>query len=474
MVRRGVANITIVATGGTRAPTQLDLAERFVSDGHDVRCIATRNALRFLTSHMARRPRKVSFYLGMFRPELLETFAYYVETPKSVPHIAEGKWGDVFVMCPASCNSVGKLASGIGDNYALQVLRAVPREKRVIVVPSMNPEMWFDPQFQRNVDLLNATEKYRVVCPSRGMMLSGDMGFGAQAPFEEIVAETYRALGLLDPSVAAVLAGYSVPWSDGAGADGSRELVDVVLVDGDGAVRTELAHQLERQQTRFRVHQFSRPGELFNWLEDDNTPALVFTELSFAEGASGLDVIERLRRPGGDNSVQIIATSTRDRREAGAERLARQDVLYLPKPINVSFAVGMIGGCVSAGRRHAPMSRRRLEAGEVLFREGDKGTELYVVESGRLRVFRHDGDREVELASLGERELVGEMAFLGNARRTATVVAEVDTDVIVVDIENANEYLLRQPAWVRARLETLARRLGDMNERAVAASATTG
>ena len=120
------------------------------------------------------------------------------------------------------------------------------------------------------------------------------------------------------------------------------------------------------------------------------------------------------------------------------------------------------------------MSRRRLEAGEVLFREGDKGTELYVVESGRLRVFRHDGDREVELASLGERELVGEMAFLGNARRTATVVAEVDTDVIVVDIENANEYLLRQPAWVRAMLETLARRLGDMNERAVAASATTG
>jgi len=169
-----MANITIVATGGTRAPTQLELAERFLADGHRVRCIATRNALRFLTSHLARSPRRIPFYARLFRPELLEIFAYYKEKPKSVPHVSEGKWADVFVMCPASCNSVGKLASGIGDNYALLVLRASPRNKRVIVVPSMNPEMWFDPQFQRNVDLLNATEKYRVVCPSRGLMVSGD------------------------------------------------------------------------------------------------------------------------------------------------------------------------------------------------------------------------------------------------------------------------------------------------------------
>ncbi|HEX2015253.1 MAG TPA: flavoprotein, partial [Solirubrobacteraceae bacterium] len=129
--------------------------QRFLGDGHAVRCIASRNALRFLSSHLARRPARLPAYVRRFRPQMLETLAYYREGLTSVPHIEEGRWADVVVMCPASCNSVGKLAAGMNDNYPLQVVRAVPRGKAVIVVPSMNPEMWFDPQFQRNVDLLN-------------------------------------------------------------------------------------------------------------------------------------------------------------------------------------------------------------------------------------------------------------------------------------------------------------------------------
>ena len=147
-----MANILLVATGGTRAPTQIELAERFVADGHAVRMLASANALRFLSSHIARRPAKLFPYLRHYRPALLETLAYFIEKPKGVlgvmaPHIAEGKWADVAVMAPATCNSVGKLVSGLSDNYPLLVLRAVPRSKRVIVVPSMNPEMWFDPPF---------------------------------------------------------------------------------------------------------------------------------------------------------------------------------------------------------------------------------------------------------------------------------------------------------------------------------------
>ena len=49
-----MANILLVATGGTRAPTQIELAERFTKDGHAVRLIASTNALRFLGSFMAR------------------------------------------------------------------------------------------------------------------------------------------------------------------------------------------------------------------------------------------------------------------------------------------------------------------------------------------------------------------------------------------------------------------------------------
>lgn len=459
-----MANITIVASGGTRAPTQLDLAERFLRDGHDVRCIATKNALRFLSAHLLRNPEKLSLFLPRFRPQLLETLAYYKKKPRSVPHIAEGKWGDVFVMCPASCNSVGKLASGIGDNYALQVLRAVPRDKRVIVVPSMNPEMWFDPQFQRNVDLLNATEKYRVICPSRGMMLSGDMGFGAQAPFEDIVTETYRALGLVAKDLAAVLATRTVPWEEDVPADGAGSAQrDVVIVDEDAELREQLARLLRREYPEFRVHQFAQPSQALTWLQE-REPALVFTELVFSGGASGRDLIERFRRPGAPSDVQIIATSTRDRREAGAERLGREEVFYLPKPVNVPFAVGMIAGCLNTARRFTAATKRTLEPGEVLFREGDSGTHLYVVERGRLRVVRAG----TELAELGEKELVGEMAFFGDERRAATVIAAEETEVVEIDMTDAREYLSRQPVWMRVMLETLVRRVIELDERLAA------
>lgn len=462
-----MANITIVATGATRAPTQLELAERFLRDGHEVRCIATTNALRFLTAHLARAPDKIAFYARLFRPQLLETLAYYKKKPKSVPHISEGKWGDVFVMCPASCNSVGKLASGIGDNYALQVLRAVPRDKRVIVVPSMNPEMWFDPQFQRNVDLLNATEKYRVICPSRGLMLSGDMGIGAQAPFEDIVGATYRVLGLVGKDVSELLTGRrGVPWDEDRPQEAGEQL-DVVLVDEDTELREQLARRLEQEYAEFRVHQFSQPGQALQWLQD-HQPALVFTELTFSGGASGRDLIERLRGTSGNGAVQIIATSSRDRREAGAEQLAREDVLYLPKPVNIPFATGMIAGCLNTARSFDHAKRRRLDAGEVLFREGDVGTDLYLIERGQLRVLKRDGDADVEIATLGERELVGEMALFGDATRGATIVAAVDTDLVEVQMDGARDYLARQPVWLRVMVETLVRRVAAMNERAAA------
>ena len=460
-----MANITIVSTGGTRAPSQLELADRFLADGHQVRCIATKNALRFLSSHIARNPHRLSFYTRMYRPQLMETFAYYNDHPRSVPHVSEGKWADVVVMCPASCNSVGKLAAGMNDNYALLVVRAVPRTKRVIVVPSMNPEMWFDPQFQRNVDLLNATEKYRVVGPSRGLMLSGDWGFGAQASLEDIVAETYRALGIVSREVESVLARrFAVPWEQDSADDG--ELREIVLVDEDDTLREQLAAELLRNYDGFSVRQFRNPGQAIAALADFD-PALIVTELTFTGGAPARDLIDRFRRPGGDNPVQIIATGEADRREAGAEALARRDIMYLPKPLNVEFTLGMIAGCLQGGQRATPVQRLTLAAGEVLFREGAEDDTIYIVESGNLRIVKQVEGLEVELGIVGPDGLLGELAFLSGSVRTATAIADEATVVHAVQIGDARDHLDREPLWMRSLVETLVQRVLTRDDQAV-------
>ena len=108
----------------------------------------------------------------------------------------------------------------------------------------------------------------------------------------------------------------------------------------------------------------------------------------------------------------------------------------------------------------AAATKRTLEPGEVLFREGEEGTQLYVVDHGGLRVLR----RNAEVAVLGEKELVGEMAFFGDERRTATVIAAEETEVVEVDMSDARDYLSRQPVWMRIMLETLVRRVVERDE----------
>ncbi|MFY0567583.1 flavoprotein [Archangium lansingense] len=343
-----MANILLAATGGTRAPTQVELCERFLRDGHSVRLVASTHALRFIGAYMARKPLKLPMYLRHYRPAFRETLAYFVEKPREVPHIAEGKWADVAVIAPATCNSLGKLVSGISDSYLLLILRALPRTKKVIVVPSMNPEMWYDPHFQRNIDLLNATDKYCVLCPRRGPMLSGDWGIGAQVPIEVITTATYRALGLRkvrtetlsgDPHANGVtrLAWVRSAWS-------LPEAFRVVLVEPDGKGRRALMEALRHEYPMMDLQGFATATRALEWLKQ-HPASVVLTELDFPRGLSGLELIQSLRRTVHE-PVHIIATSTRDRRVAGAERLARLDVLFIPKPLNLTFVAGMIAGLV--------------------------------------------------------------------------------------------------------------------------------
>ncbi len=96
--------------------------------------------------------------------------------------------------------------------------------------------------------------------------------------------------------------------------------------------------------------------------------------------------------------------------------------------------------------------RRRLEAGEILFRTGDPGDALYVIVRGKVEVLAEaepepPGTRSI--AELGEAQAFGEMALLSGGTRTATVRSLVDTELVEIpkkDFERlttANDQLAR-------------------------------
>jgi CRP-like cAMP-binding protein len=87
--------------------------------------------------------------------------------------------------------------------------------------------------------------------------------------------------------------------------------------------------------------------------------------------------------------------------------------------------------------RDLGIRREHFEAGEVVFREGDRGDWLYVVLDGEVEVVRHvAGQGEVTLRRLGPGECFGEIALVTDAPRSATVRSRGAVDLLAVDRES--------------------------------------
>jgi CRP/FNR family transcriptional regulator, cyclic AMP receptor protein len=120
-------------------------------------------------------------------------------------------------------------------------------------------------------------------------------------------------------------------------------------------------------------------------------------------------------------------------------------------------------GSTAHQRIAARFIERRLEAGEVLFREGEVGTALYVVADGEIEVLIGRGGREVTLARLGPRSHLGEMALLDDAPRSTSARATTRTTLLEVSREVFLAELIEAPGATRALLGEMARRLRGVN-----------
>ena len=104
------------------------------------------------------------------------------------------------------------------------------------------------------------------------------------------------------------------------------------------------------------------------------------------------------------------------------------------------------------------LTRVALEAGEVLYREGDAGDSLYVVVAGRVRLLAGVPGAEQAIRDLGPGELVGEAALLTGEPRTATVIAVRDTELYRLSSASAEHSLVADLSAMCRKVTTLARR----------------
>lgn len=172
--------IMIGITGGIAAYKIPALVRLYKKNGAAVRVVMTPSALNFVT--------KLTLQTLSDNEVCCDNFEVEEYKPE---HISLADEADIFVIAPASANTIGKIANGICDNLLTSVACAF--KKPVVLAPAMNTNMWENPFVQENLEKLKSNG-YDIVEPETGFLACGTDGKGRMAEIDKIYDETVKIL----------------------------------------------------------------------------------------------------------------------------------------------------------------------------------------------------------------------------------------------------------------------------------------
>lgn len=106
-----------------------------------------------------------------------------------------------------------------------------------------------------------------------------------------------------------------------------------------------------------------------------------------------------------------------------------------------------------------------LEAEQILFHEGEQSLSMYLLEEGQLVISKKDGDEHVILGYIQKGEIVGELSFLDQKPRSATVRAVTSCKLIQIPHKTIEDVFKSQPPWLEVFIKTIVGRLRETNKR---------
>lgn len=167
-------HIIIGITGSIAAYKAAILIRLLVKAGAEVKVIMTPMAKQFITpltlATLAKNPILVDFY----NPENGDWNS----------HVDLGMWADLYLIAPASANTIGKMANGIADNLLLTTYLSA--KCPVCVAPAMDLDMYAHPANLKNLETLKSYGN-KIIEPASGELASGLMGKGRMEEPEAIV-----------------------------------------------------------------------------------------------------------------------------------------------------------------------------------------------------------------------------------------------------------------------------------------------
>ncbi|SDR67242.1 bifunctional phosphopantothenoylcysteine decarboxylase/phosphopantothenate--cysteine ligase CoaBC [Opitutus sp. GAS368] len=175
------SNLLFVLTGSIAGYKACEAVSQLVQRGHRVRTVATESALRFIG------PATLEGLTGT--PVLTDLFA----PGAALEHINLTRWADAVLVCPATANTINRLAAGLADDLTGALFLAHDRKKPWLVAPAMNPAMWAHPATQAAAEKLREWG-VRFLPVGEGRTACGETGEGRLAEPADIIAVVEAAL----------------------------------------------------------------------------------------------------------------------------------------------------------------------------------------------------------------------------------------------------------------------------------------
>ena len=175
-------NILVGITASIAIYKTLELIRLYIKAGANVKVVMSPSATKFITP--------LTFETISQNKVLIEENEDWSKATID-NHIDIGKWADIFIIAPATANTINKLANGIADNLLLQTALAYPRVK--LLCPAANTNMIQNPLTQANLKMLKLCN-FTTIDPISKELACGDVGNGAMADIEDIFHKTVQEL----------------------------------------------------------------------------------------------------------------------------------------------------------------------------------------------------------------------------------------------------------------------------------------
>jgi CRP-like cAMP-binding protein len=108
---------------------------------------------------------------------------------------------------------------------------------------------------------------------------------------------------------------------------------------------------------------------------------------------------------------------------------------------------------------------KEYREGEVIFRQGDTGNCMFVIQDGEVEAIAESDGREFRLRTMGPNEFFGEMALFEKETRTATIRATKPTRILSIDKKNFLGGIHEDPSLAFRIVQTMSHRIRDLTER---------